>query len=69
MIKSEAKAILACQKKILNALATCEKKLRPSELGYFHSYWGGHIAQAMNGQGYGSAPIYRAERLVKDSET
>lgn len=64
MTKREAKAILRARKRILAALVDCQAVLKGDELLQFQSYWGAHIRNAMEGQGYGSALIYRAEMIL-----
>jgi len=65
MTRKSAKAILTCQKAVMKALETCRGRLKGSdEKQYFDAYWGSHVTLIMQGSGYGSAPIKRAEETL-----
>jgi hypothetical protein len=68
MTRKQAQAILACQIAVLNALEKCEKVLDDEELTYFQNYWGAHIRSIVRGNGYGAAPIGRAEDIQEGIE-
>jgi hypothetical protein len=68
MTKSEARAILACQKAVYKALDICENKLTGDELAYAQSYWMAHIRQSFDGHSYGGAPVVRAGRILGDDQ-
>ena len=65
MTKKEARAIIACRDKISAALRICRNALSGQEAEYADAYWMSHIRQSINGDAYGSMPIYRAEETVK----
>jgi|HubBroStandDraft_4_1064222.scaffolds.fasta_scaffold08568_5 hypothetical protein len=66
MTRKQAKAILACQKAVMKALETCRGRLKGSEEGlHFDAYWGSRVTLIMQGSGYGSAPIKRAEETLE----
>ena len=66
MTKTEAKAIFAFRDAIFRACATLEKRLSPEELQYAEAYYLAHIKSAANGDGYGSAPISRANSRLEE---
>jgi hypothetical protein len=69
MTKFEARAILMAQKRILEALDVCRRRLGTSdEWVYFDNYWGRSIESIMTGQGYGSAPTARAQAIMEGDD-
>lgn len=68
MTKKEAKALLACQAKVVKAIESCLSQLSSDERNYAESYWAAHIRSAITGQGYGSAPMGRAQLTLEDRQ-
>jgi hypothetical protein len=65
MTKTEARAILACQKALGKALKICEGKLKGDELQYAQQYWMGQIYVIIGGFYYGSMPIESALAVLE----
>jgi hypothetical protein len=67
MTKKEARAILACKKRIEGAIAMVKIQLTtPDERSNCENYWGGNILHIMQGGSYGAAPISRAEDILNE---
>lgn len=60
MNKSEAKAIIKAKERMESELNKLEQKLKGQELAYFQNYWGNHIRNTLNSDGFGCAPVQRA---------
>jgi hypothetical protein len=64
MTKTEARAILACQKQVKKSIESCLSKLSPQMRETAEAYWAAHILSTVGGVSYGSMPIERAERAL-----
>lgn len=65
MTKVEARAILKCQEEIHRSISKCMAALKGDTLTYADAYWCAHILSAIDGRGYGSAPIGTATAMIE----
>lgn len=65
LTKREARAILACQRKICNAILVVRGQLKPQNLEYAEAYWLAHLVSIISGNSYGSMPISHAVDVLE----
>ena len=64
MTKAEARAILAFQKTVNQALVRVRDKLSPKELSDAEAYWWSHITNIINDAGWGAVPVAQAKKTL-----
>ena len=65
MNKRQARAILACSSKILDACDQCERNLAGwGGLENARVYWLSHLRSIANGEAYGSMPVNQANDVI-----
>lgn len=64
MLKKEARALLAAQRKIYKALEVLEQNLSMAELQYAEGYYLTSTRNIWSGSAFGGPPIARAEEIL-----
>ncbi len=64
MNKKEARAILAFQSKVTKALEVLVEKLSQRELESANAYYAAHIRSIVNGNGYMTLPVGKAQETL-----
>lgn len=66
MNKKEARAILACSRKVIAAVESCMKQLGPELQSHAKGYWAGQLDQIAYGSIYGGMPIQQSMEVLDE---